>query len=99
VDFPFPDDALRERIWRSHFPSEAPREDDIDFAFLAQQFKFTGGNIKNIVLHAAFLAAQESQPIAMPHLILATKAEFQKQGKLCVRADFGPYYELVHQKD
>jgi hypothetical protein len=99
VDFPFPDEALRERIWLGHFPSEAPREDDIDFAFLAQQFKFTGGNIKNIVLHAAFLAAQESQPIAMQHLILATKAEFQKQGKLCVKADFGPYYELVHQKD
>src|SRR5260221_14619964 len=39
VDFPFPDDALRERIWRSHFPAEAPKEDDIDFNFLASQFK------------------------------------------------------------
>ena len=30
VDFPFPDDKLRERIWRSHFPPEAPKAADIE---------------------------------------------------------------------
>jgi ATP-dependent 26S proteasome regulatory subunit len=60
VEFPFPDESLREQIWRAHFPTEAPREEEIDFSFLARQFKLTGGNIKNIVLSAAFLAAQES---------------------------------------
>jgi hypothetical protein len=99
VEFPFPDEALRERIWRGHLPSTAPLKDDIDFTFLARQFKLTGGNIKNIVLHGAFLAAQELRPIAMPHLIRATKAEFMKHGKLCVKTDFGPYYDLIQPKE
>ncbi len=98
VEFPFPDETLREGIWRGHFPRETPCEDEIDFAFLARQFKLTGGNIKNIVLNAAYLAAQESNPISMSHLILATKAEHQKLGKMCVKSDFGPYYELVEQR-
>ncbi len=95
LEFPFPDDLLRERIWRGHFPKDAPCHKDIDFPFLAQKFKMTGGNIKNIVLGAAFMAAQESQPISMSHLILATKSEYQKEGKLAVKTDFGPYYELI----
>ena len=104
VEFPFPDEALRENIWRRHFPKEAPQADDIDYAFLARQFKLTGGNIKNIVLNAAFLAAQEPQPadtlhyIQMRHLILSTKTELQKEGKLCVKTDFGSYYELIQKE-
>ncbi len=95
VEFPFPDEDLRERIWRRHFPDEAPRADDIDFTFLARQFKLTGGHIKNIALSAAFLAAEAREPISMSHIILATKAEHGKQGKLCVKSDFGPYYEMI----
>jgi hypothetical protein len=95
LEFPYPDGPLRERIWRGHLPKDAPCNKDIDFAFLAQQFKCTGGNIKNIVLSAAFMAAQESKPISMSHLVLATKSEFQKEGKLAVKSDFGPYYELI----
>jgi hypothetical protein len=99
VEFPFPDEAARERIWRGHLPPTAPVKDDIDFPFLARQFKLTGGNIKNIALNGAFLAAQESHPIAMAHLIRATKAEFLKHGKLCVKTDFGPYYGLIQPKE
>ena len=95
LEFPFPDEVLREQIWRGHFPKDAPREKDIDYGFLAQKFKMTGGNIKNIVLAAAFLAAQEAKPISMSHLVVATKAEYQKEGKLAMKTDFGPYYELI----
>jgi hypothetical protein len=98
VDFPFPDDKLRARIWRAHFPSEAPMADDIDFDFLASQFKLTGGNIKNIVLNAAFLAAEEGRSIKMSDLILGTKSELRKEGKLCTKSDFGPYYEFVQKE-
>lgn len=95
LEFPFPDAELRERIWRGHFPKGAPTGADIDFQFLAQNFKWPGGNIKNIVLSAAFLAAQESKPITMSHLILATRAEYQKEGKLPLKTDFGRYYDLI----
>jgi SpoVK/Ycf46/Vps4 family AAA+-type ATPase len=95
LEFPFPDAVLRESIWRGHFPKDAPKGSDINFQFLAQSFKWPGGNIKNIVLSAAFLAAQESKPIGMSHLILATRAEYQKEGKLPLKTDFGPYYDLI----
>ncbi len=96
VEFPLPDPALRSLIWQRHLPPEAPRRGDIDFEFLGRQFKLAGGDIRNIVLSAAFHAASESAPIGMSHLVLATKAEFHKQGKLCLKGDFGPFYELVH---
>jgi hypothetical protein len=99
VDFPFPDDKLRERIWRAHFQPEAPKEADIDFNFLSSQFKLTGGNIKNIVLSAAFLAAREARSINMSDLILGTKSELRKEGRLCTKSDFGRYYELIQQKE
>ena len=88
IEFPFPDESLREQIWRAHFPKEAPKSDNIDFQFLARQFETTGGNIKNIVLAAAFLVAKrelENPTIQMSDLILATAMESRKEGKLCTK--------------
>ena len=95
VEFPFPDEEHRWRIWHSVFPSAAPLKSDIDFAFLARRLKLSGGNIKNIAINAAFLAAEHSGTIGMEHVILATKREFQKLGRLCVKSDFEQYYDLV----
>jgi SpoVK/Ycf46/Vps4 family AAA+-type ATPase len=93
VEFPFPDESARQRIWRQHLPEEAPREDDVDFEFLARKFNLTGGSIRNIVVNAAFLAAEEQVPIAMRHLVHALRAEYQKQGKLLMKGDLGRYAE------
>jgi hypothetical protein len=41
-----------------------------------KSFKLSGGNIKNIAPHSAFLAARDSRAINMEHLILATKREY-----------------------
>ncbi len=95
VEFPVPEEPDRYRIWRSMFPGEAPLADDLDIAFLARQFQITGGNIRNIALAAAFLAAQDSGLITMENIIRATKREYQKMGKLCTETDFGRYFNLV----
>ena len=95
VEFPFPEEEYRYRIWTNIFPREAPIDKSADFEFLAQRFKITGGNIKNIALSAAFLAADAGGKVTTKHLIRATKREFQKMGKLCAEADFGKYYTLV----
>ncbi|MFD6938749.1 AAA family ATPase [Streptomyces goshikiensis] len=78
VEFPFPGEADRERIWRVCFPPRAPRDPALDFARLARDFQLTGGSIRNVVLHAAFLAASDGTAIGMPQLIRATRREFQK---------------------
>jgi hypothetical protein len=62
---------------------------------MARQFKITGGNIKNIAIGAAFLAAEDGGTIRIDHLIRATKREYQKIGRLCTETDFGPYFDLV----
>lgn len=95
VDFPFPDVAHRYRIWKRHFPPEAPAGDDIDFSYLASQFNLSGGNIKNVVVGAAFLAAQDGRVIRMPHLIRAVKREYEKIGRLCTENEFAPYQALL----
>ncbi len=95
VEFPFPEEPDRLEIWRRIFPPEAPLGEDVDLSFLARHFKIAGGNIRNIALAAAFLTAEDGHAITMPHLILATKREYQKMGKLCTEANFGQYFELI----
>ena len=69
--------------------------ESVDLSFLAKQFKVTGGNIKNVALGAAFLAAEDGGTIDMEHLVRATKREYQKIGRLCTEGDFGAYFNLV----
>ena len=95
VEFPFPDEEYRLQIWQKVFPQEAPLGQDADLELLARQFKVSGGNINNIGVTSAFLAAQDGQVIKMEHLIRATKREYQEMGKLLVESDFGSYIDLV----
>ena len=89
VDFPEPGEVERLAIWERAFPAEAPRDEDLDLASLARKLKVTGGNIRNIVLSAAFLAAEDIAPISMRHLVRATAQEFQKLGRLPVSGELG----------
>lgn len=76
VDFPFPDTAQREAIWQRAFPAQTPTE-GLKPALLAQ-LNMTGGSIRNIALNAAFLAAEAGSPVAMKHLLQATRLEAVK---------------------
>jgi SpoVK/Ycf46/Vps4 family AAA+-type ATPase len=95
VEFPMPDQAHRERIWRGMFPPRAPLAGDVDLAFLARQFPFAGGGIRSVALAAAFQAAAEASPIRMAHLMRATARELEKLGRLPSRAEFREYYDLL----
>lgn len=79
MDFPFPDAAQRERIWRVIFPAETPL-DGIDYAALSK-LAVAGGFIRSIALSAAFHAAAEGAPVGMGHLARAARSEFGKLGK------------------
>lgn len=81
VEFPFPDQESRKQIWLKSLPELAPVSDDIDYEFLSKKLNLSGGNIKNIVLNAAFLASDENDAIAMKHMLLSARGEFQKIGK------------------
>jgi len=76
VHFPFPDAALREAIWKTVFPTATPTQ-DLDHKKLAQ-LNMTGGNIRNIAVNAAFLAAGAGTPVHMANLMEAAKLEALK---------------------
>src|SRR5262249_24091084 len=80
VDFPRPDVAAREQIWRFCLPSESHVLDDAAFRQLARKIDLTGGHIRQITLRAAFIAAAADQQINLTHIAEAARAEYAKLG-------------------
>jgi ATP-dependent 26S proteasome regulatory subunit len=88
VDFPLPTENDRHRMWMAILPEHTPRDPDLDLALMARRYNLTGGNIRNIALAAAFLAADDGDVVRMGHLISATQREYQKMGKLVGDGEF-----------
>jgi len=82
ITFPFPEQGQRLQIWQSLFPPTLPRQADLDLERLARRFNLAGGNIRNIIVNAAYLAAGDGQIVTMQHLLHATKREMQKMGRM-----------------
>lgn len=76
VQFPFPDIKQRTEIWRRVFPADTPTE-GLVYERLAK-LSITGGNIRNIALNSAFIAANANEPVMMKHLLQAAKREYLK---------------------
>jgi len=93
VEFPFPNEEYRRVIWRKVFPEKTPLG-EVDFDFLSK-LQISGGNIKNIALTAAFIAAESSANVKMEHVVKAAKREFQKTGKVYGKEEFGKYYDYI----
>ena len=80
LSFPFPDAEARAKIWQRIFPAQTPTQ-GLDYARLGQ-LKVAGGNIRNVALQAAFLAAQADQPVGMGHIRQAAQREYLKLERL-----------------
>lgn len=93
VDFPFPDALSRKLIWQKMLPGE-PFQEKIDYDALCR-LEITGGNIRNVAVNAAFLAAEERRPIGMDHIMRSAKREYAKIERLLNESEFGEYYRLV----
>lgn len=88
VDFPFPDEDYRLHIWQTLFPATVPHNQaDLNFDLLARRFKLAGGNIRNIIVTATYLAANDGGQVTMDHLLHGTRRELQKMGRLLNEAD------------
>jgi len=87
VDLPFPEAADRLRIWQTLFPPDVPRDPGLDFCVLATRFRLAGGNIRNILVSSAYLAAADGRSVTMEHLLRGTRRELQKMGRLLREGD------------
>jgi hypothetical protein len=84
IHFPDPDPAIRRRLWEYHL-AQLPAEDAHDqvrIDFLAEEADLTGGDIRNIVLAAAYDAISEGVAVGMRHVVDATVREYRKLGRV-----------------
>lgn len=92
VHFTPPNAEERLAIWRRHLgdgelPVAGPVIDG-DVALLADRFELTGGQIRNIVLAAAFRAAEEGSPVTRAHIDASITTELRKLGRILRPEDF-----------
>jgi len=90
IDFPVPKEEERLRLWQGMFPVSAERAADLDLLRLSREYVISGGEIRNAVLAAAFLAAAESRPIEQSHLLRALRRELIKGGRIVPEAALHP---------
>ncbi len=95
VDFPMPDAAFREKMWRNMVPVRLQISEDMDYPFLANQFQMTGSMIKNALVYSSFLAAESPERMLTMKLVLRGVAhELEKSGRKLNREDYGEYYDF-----
>jgi SpoVK/Ycf46/Vps4 family AAA+-type ATPase len=80
IRFPFPEEEERRRIWSMVWPATVPLDADIDVILLASRYKFSGGNIRNVAVGAAFLAASAGRSVSMADVLAAVDREYEKLG-------------------
>ncbi|HLO86585.1 MAG TPA: AAA family ATPase [Nostocaceae cyanobacterium] len=85
VKFDFPDVKQRQEIWQRVFPKNTPTE-KLDYVKLAR-LNVAGGNIRNIAMNAAFIAADAGEPVMMRHIRQAAIVEYVKLGLTLTDAD------------
>jgi MoxR-like ATPase len=82
LDFPMPTSIERRLIWAGMLPSDAAVEPHIDLGQLAEPYEISGGDIRNAVMSAAFMAANEGSAITMRHLKRGLRRELLKMGRM-----------------
>jgi predicted nucleic acid-binding protein len=84
IHFPDPDAPTRVRLWEHHLAqlSALDNDDPVDVASLSTSVELAGGDIRNIVLGAAYDAASADEPVGMRHVVDATVREYRKLGRV-----------------
>lgn len=74
IDFPMPDEAAREAIWRKLIAAvKLPRAGELDVRPLANQYELSGAEILRCVRVASLLAATDDRSLDMELLTAAAK--------------------------
>jgi len=95
VEFPMPSPRERRLLWERAFPKGAPRADNLDLDYLADQFTMAGGAIINAAINGCIVAAKKGQAVGMEHAVEAVARELHKNGKQVNRVHFGKYFDHI----
>lgn len=92
ITFTDPDAETRRLLWEAHLAEVVgfDPDDPLDLDWLSETIDLVGGDIRNIVMTAAFAAAAQQStgaappnaaPVGMRHILYATEREYRKQAK------------------
>ena len=84
IDFPFPDEETRLRLWQLLLPENIEKEEDIYLDPFAYAYKIAGGAIRNAVVWAIYEAARNKRPLNREDLLNGVEREYQKMGKVFI---------------
>jgi hypothetical protein len=86
VNFGRPGAAERLRIWRANLPTGMP-VGEVDLDGLAD-LELSGGQIRNVMVRAAFLAAEVGTALDQRLIVVALTREMEKSGRMFRAEDF-----------
>lgn len=89
IHFQMPDAATRTLLWQKMLPKEALADEDLDLAFFAENFELSGSEIKDTMLHAAYMAVAQGTGIGNRHVMESVRLTFAKYGKVLTKENFG----------
>jgi hypothetical protein len=99
VDFPKPELGERRRLWKHLLGRSLPLDDTVDTEFLAASFELSGGDIRNVAVTAAYMAATANREVSMIDLVRGVGREYRKLGRLCLPQEFGRWYDALDETD
>lgn len=95
VEFERPTSEERRRLWEVITGRGLPLGADVDFDVLAGSFDLAGGDIRNAVTTAAYLAAERGDQVEMGDLVKGVAREYRKLGRLCLPHEFGQWFAVI----
>jgi SpoVK/Ycf46/Vps4 family AAA+-type ATPase len=84
VTFPDPNEETRRRLWSHHLEDLGGTDpnDPVDVAELAASTELAGGDIRNIVLSAAYAAVAEGSKVGSRHIAASVRREYINLGRM-----------------
>lgn len=82
IDFRAPEAAERWLIWQLHLPPSHAVPDAV-LSEVAARCTLTGGEIRNVAVHAALLALAAGRPLGADDFVTAIQREYRKLGAVC----------------
>lgn len=83
LNFPMPDQQLRQRLWQQMIPEEWLKETNPDFLYKASDAKLSGGSMVNVVQRCSLLLHSTDTPTLTAEILQqAIDRELAKEGKL-----------------
>ena len=77
IKFKRPDAQERLKLWRLHLPEKAPLAEDVNIELLAENFRFSGGQIAVAVQNATMKAAIRGDKICQEDFVTACEDEMK----------------------